>query len=113
MRGKLPGQDGSKLHFATAPRELDIRTWRRPDSWPCDEHGTCPKGKFAVGDVFFAEVCIMDRLCKNGPSLFDLQTGESFMCDFDLTAYHELHADFLKNVPIQEGCPDWHDSTWD
>ena len=112
IHGKLPGQDGKKIHFATPPSHLDTRVWLRPDSWPCDKQGECPKGKFSVGDVFVAEVCIIDSLCRNTRTIFDLQRGESFECDYDPAAYSKLAADFQSNVPIKGGCPDWHDSSW-
>ena len=38
---------------------VDVRTWFHPTSWPCDEDGTRPDGKYAVGDVYFAELCIL------------------------------------------------------
>lgn len=111
LTGKLPGQGGNQVRFATAPNELDMRVWQRPDSWPCDEHGKCPKGKFAVGDVFFAEVCLVDSLCRNGDAIFALGKGELFECDFDPDAFLKLADDFRKNVPIKGGCPDWYDSS--
>ena len=106
---QLPGQQGKKLHFATAPSELDMRIWQRPNSWPCDERGRCPRGKYAVGDVFFAEVCIMNRVCQNRQSLFNLKAGELFECDFNKYEFDQLTTDFQRKVPIAStvGCRDW------
>ena len=65
-----------------------------------------------MGDVFFAEACIVDRLCRNGEGIFDLKAGEMFECDLDRDAYHEMADLFQKRVPIKEGCVNWHDSSW-
>ena len=89
VNGLLPGQDKHKLHFATAPRDLVIDTWHHPDSWPC-ENGECPAGKFAVGDVFFAEVCILNRMCENGAGLFQLDVGQEISCDLSEDKFLQL-----------------------
>lgn len=87
-----------------------MRIWQRPDSWPCNKHGQCPRGKFAVGDVFFAEVCIMNRVCQNRQALFELEAGELFECVFNTYEFEQLVGEFQQQVPIAPdvGCKDWH-----
>jgi hypothetical protein len=89
INGLLPGQDQRKLHFATAPRDLKIETWQHPDSWPCD-NGVCPDDKFAVGDVFFAEVCMLHRVCDNGAEVFSLGVGDPMTCVFSPNRFQKL-----------------------
>lgn len=91
--GKLPGQDGQTLQFAEAPNRLDLDEWEHPHSWPCDD-GECGE-QFAVGDVFFAEACILNRVCLNGDDLFELDPGVSWTCDFDANGYEQLVASLL------------------
>lgn len=43
-KGRLPGQGGRAMHFATPPSKLDTRTWITPISYPC-EHGGCGVGE--------------------------------------------------------------------
>uniref|UniRef100_A0A7S3W3A8 Uncharacterized protein n=2 Tax=Emiliania huxleyi TaxID=2903 RepID=A0A7S3W3A8_EMIHU len=88
-KGRLPGQGGRAMHFATPPSKLDTRTWITPISYPC-EHGGCGVGelKYAVGDVYFAELCLLNRFCRNGGQLFAIDgPREAFECDFDEEAY--------------------------
>ena len=90
ISGLLPGQPAQKqIHFATAPNALTLTQWYEPDSWPCVD-GSCPEGKFAVGDVFFVEVCLISRLCRNGADLFSLAVGETMVCDFDPLGFDRL-----------------------
>ena len=86
--GRLPGQDGAKLHFATAPKAMRIEEWRRPTSWPCDNGEPCPPGKYAVGDVYFAELAVYRYICSNADELFKVGDGELTRCVVDERAYH-------------------------
>eukprot|EP00966_Prymnesium_polylepis_P098606 2283453-Prymnesium_polylepis.2 len=87
--GKLPGQAGSLIHFASAPKDLELHEWVQPSSWPC-RHGSCPEGKYSVGDVFFAEVAVFRMICRNAGELFRVEVGERMTCDVDVSAYNEL-----------------------
>jgi len=89
-RGKLPGQDSSRMHFATAPKALDVDTWYRPTSWPCDEGQGCPEGLYSVGDVYFVEICLLREICANGDDLFHLDRGGIFECNVDDAAFQSL-----------------------
>lgn len=96
-QGRLPGQDGAKLHFATAPRGLTMAEWEHPTSWPCEGAKPCPDGKYAVGDVFFAEVAVFRTVCRNADELFRVGVGELMTCDVDVTAYHRLAARLMSS----------------
>ena len=89
INGLLPGQQGRTIHFATAPKDLGLGQWYQPDSWPCQDWG-CPDGKFSVGDVFFAEVCIAHRICQNGADIFNVDAGQTMSCDIDQNAFNQL-----------------------
>ena len=92
--GKLPGQPADGLfRFATAPSSLTLREWERPTSWPCER--SCPAGKYAVGDVYFAELAILRKICRNAGALFRVDVGETMRCQVDVAAYHELVAQLL------------------
>lgn len=86
--GKLPGQGGKVIRFATAPKALELKEWEHPNSWPC--YGDCSAGVYAVGDVFFAEIAVFSHLCRNAGELLQLERGETFACDFDPAQYHLL-----------------------
>ncbi|KAL1511837.1 hypothetical protein AB1Y20_005122 [Prymnesium parvum] len=84
--GKLPGQGGRLIRFASAPKELELKEWETPSSWPC--YGKCPSDTYAVGNVFFAEVAMFTFLCRNAQEIMSLEVGETFACDFDRGRYY-------------------------
>ena len=90
VTGNLPGQDGRKIHFATPPGVLDDRYWDPADSW---ERAV---GVYSVDAVFYAETCIIHRVCKNGGRIFGLKRGEIFECDFDQVGYDEWAAEMIR-----------------
>ena len=54
VQGKLPSQRGSDMHFATAPRDLDLDGWYDPSrtgAWWMEPHDW----HFAVSDVLYVE----------------------------------------------------------
>lgn len=89
LRGLLPGQGGRRVHFATAPKELDPLMWEHPTDWPCGDTG-CGEGQYATSAVFFAEVCVMRKLCRNSDAIFKLEVGQTFECDLSSDALGEL-----------------------
>ena len=95
--GRLPKQRRNELTFATAPRGLDARVYRDPTlsgEWaPSDS-----QLNYAVSDVFFAEVCLLSRLCANSDQLFRTRVGEIFTCDFDRDGFVRLANDLLQAV---------------
>jgi hypothetical protein len=88
-RGRLPGQRGRELHFASAPRDLDWAGYEdagRTGSWWMEPHWQT----FAVSDVFFAEVAMLNLLCANSQDLFGVGVGDTFTCDVDPEGLPEL-----------------------
>jgi len=83
ISGRLPGQEGAKLHFATAPNTLDTR-----NDFPKDYYW---KEHYPNNDIFYVEVCMISKLCRNSDKLFQLQVGETFVCETDQSRYEELH----------------------
>ena len=84
IRGQLPGQHTRMVHFATAPKALDVDKLER------NAYKIAPGHKYAENDVFYLEVCMLDAVCRNRAHLFSLAPGELFECDFDDEAYVEL-----------------------
>lgn len=108
VKGHLPGQDASRIHFATAPREMGTHLWVHPEAYPCGPGGKdCGVGesRYSVSDVYFVEVCLLSRLCRNGAELFKLKEAvpkgtsardaNTFQCDFDEAAFRELQGQLL------------------
>jgi len=87
IHGRLPGQDGSKMSFATAPNELNLMWWNDHDTHPTYSP---VYGGFSLGDVFFAEVAVTFTLCTNRGHLFELEVGEIFECQFDQAGWVHL-----------------------
>ena len=88
--GRLPGQDGARLRFATSPRTLTLREWQHPTSWPCEGAKPCPPGQYAVGDVFYAEIAVFRALCRNANQLFEVDRGQLMTCNLDAKAFGEF-----------------------
>jgi hypothetical protein len=88
-KGKLPGQRGREMHFALAPR--DLSWWGYEDPGSTGSWWMEPRGQtFAVSDVYYAEVAILNRLCGNAQSLFGVGRGATFECDEDADGLPEL-----------------------
>jgi len=101
LHGRLPGQRGKHLHFATAPKELNFGMYTDPSLAEGTFFGD---NKFAVSDVFFAEVAIIFSLCTNRGQLLQLQAGDLFECDgFDEAAYHRLVRNLISGGPVPSG----------
>jgi hypothetical protein len=78
VRGLLHGQAGNWMHFSLAPSQLDVGVFERP-SWCVGDCAT----HYSVGDVYFAEVCVLSVICRNSEELWALEVGELFACDLD------------------------------
>ena len=82
----LPGQQSSGLVFAHPPRELNLAAAQR-----CA--GFAPLGcqsGYGTNQIFYLEVCIMTKLCRNKENVFELRVGEEFHCDFSADGAREL-----------------------
>eukprot|EP00747_Dinoflagellata_sp_TGD_P127666 gnl/TRDRNA2_/TRDRNA2_174432_c0_seq2.p1 gnl/TRDRNA2_/TRDRNA2_174432_c0~~gnl/TRDRNA2_/TRDRNA2_174432_c0_seq2.p1 ORF type:complete len:297 (+),score=19.78 gnl/TRDRNA2_/TRDRNA2_174432_c0_seq2:67-957(+) len=73
----LPGQGEAGLHFATAPKNLNMKLWGLWHDVKENER------TFDSNPTFIAEVCLLNRFCRNGHQLFSLDYLEVFHCDFD------------------------------
>ena len=63
---------------------MDYSYWDPVGSWE-------KKGEnYGVDAVYYAEVCIIHRVCKNGALIFGLKRGETFHCQFDEERYNEF-----------------------
>ncbi len=88
VQGALPGQQGNTMmHFATAPKTLRIEEWG-------SQNGFKGWNSYRIKDVFYAEVCILSQICRNGAQLFQIERGEAFYCDLDRRRVDEMR-DFL------------------
>jgi len=93
LTGKLPHQDGRKVSFATAPRDLQLEWWTDPSKHPTY---TPVWDGFALGDVYFAEVAVIFLVCANRAQLFELEVGETFVCEMDHDSFDLLTAKFIE-----------------
>ena len=92
LTGLLPGQGSKDIHFATAPKDLQLKWWSDPSThptYPCNVD-TCDPAGYTAGDVFFAETAITAFLCSNRRELFSLNAGDLFECSFDERACSTL-----------------------
>ena len=85
--GRLPGQGSRKIHFADAPKSLDTHN----DFW----EGGQWEARYAVGDVFYLEVCMLSQVCKNAHELFTVGVGAYFECELEPGRVDELKAILL------------------
>jgi len=95
LQGKLPGQGGTAIAFATRPRDVQLEWWANPSThptYPCRQDGWCDPGAFTVGDVFFAEILIAYKICSNGARLLELEIDETFHCQLDRSRYFSFVA---------------------
>merc|ERR1712031_149562 len=79
--GKLPGQGGVEIQFATPPSSI---AFDGPWFHHCTGYKTAPCSSshgFANDDVFFTEVCTYSIICSNGNELLDLSDGQSWRCN--------------------------------
>ena len=74
LNGKLPGQEGTKVSFASAPKDVELVWFTDPSTHPTF---TPRWDGYSLGDVFFAELCVTFTLCANRGDLFRLEVGES------------------------------------
>jgi hypothetical protein len=80
------------MRFSFAPRDLDVydggtgrslgvcQGFRSATAPPCEEG-------YATVDIYYLEVCLLNQICTNGPELFNLETGQFFVCEFDSARY--------------------------
>lgn len=45
---------------------------------------------YSVSDIYFAEVCWTSEVCRNSHEMFDLEAGEVFTCDADLSRLRHI-----------------------
>jgi len=86
LKHKLPGQGAAAIHFATAPKVLELA--------PLTEgrFPITPGHEYAENDVFYLETCLLSHLCRNNEELFSVEKGGFFECDFSRERYDELPA---------------------
>ena len=96
-QGRLPGQGGAQIRFATAPKDLSIDEWRHPTSWPCEGGKPCPKGKYAVGDVFYVEIAVYRAICRSSSELFQVSVGDLVSCEVDEAAFRRFVARLMQS----------------
>lgn len=87
LSGKLPGQDGRKVSFASAPKDVKAEWFHNPDLHPTFRPNF---DGYSLGDVYFAELCVTFTLCANRADLFKLEVGETFVCEKDQAAFDHL-----------------------
>ena len=86
--GRLFSTDGLAMDLAIAflDKVSGASCWSKP--WSC-VNGNCDS-HYAISDVYFVEVCVINHVCRNKAELFALQVGELFECDLDEAAVLEM-----------------------
>jgi len=105
--GRLPGQKGLKLVFATAPNSLmgfaspfagKCKGWR-PDWRPAD----CADFGYASDPMFYLETCMLNKVCTNNRELWEIGAGEEFECEFSVDRWHELKEMLMREATSESG----------
>lgn len=106
-RGMLPGQQTNRIRFATAPKH--VMTY---GIGTCPPHNYAPRkcgfrrggaytAGFASNDLFYLEVCVFNKICKNAWQLWKVEKGQDFMCDVgDPGRFAELKDILMRTNPI-------------
>ncbi|KAL1508267.1 hypothetical protein AB1Y20_004383 [Prymnesium parvum] len=110
--GKLPGQRGARIVFATPPNALVLDSGPHPlgacGGWMPPANRRSDRTGWANDDIFFLEVCLFNQICSNGPELFRLSAGEEFQCRFDPSKVTELQSILARPAPpallLQSAC---------
>ena len=76
------------MQFSIAPRELNLDVFNNPQQCV----GSSCQTSYAISDVYFAEVCVINHVCKNKAELFALDVGSPFQCEFDAHAFLQLQS---------------------
>ena len=105
-KGLLPGQRERDIVFGRAPNSIapDGSQRGRPlgqcGGWTPQRRPPGGVFGYATEDIFYLEVCLFHHICSNGEELFQLSEGETFVCEFDASAFEELEA-LLTQTPLQ------------
>lgn len=102
-KGMLPGQQSPNIIFARAPKTVSTSGDPKFDNPRCI--GWAPKGcdrGFSSNDIFFLEICMFSMMCKNRESLFQVDAGRLWQCDFDEGGFREMQS-LLVNNPRMRG----------
>ena len=97
-QGRVPGQGNHDILFARAPNSLDASGAGGKPLGQCRGWvpSTRPTGGrdygYSTDDIFYLEVCMFNRICRNGHALFNLRIGEPFLCDFYEAGVRSLQA---------------------
>ena len=88
--GRLPGQRSPSIIFATPPSALDA-TGPRPLG-KCGGYSPqgCGNWAYSNDDIFFLEVCMYTKICRNADDLFRVKAEETFHCDVSVEGFREL-----------------------
>lgn len=108
IKGRLPNQDtAAGIIFANPPGQLQVKPWM---DGPAGLAGNCSTpvdlpsvrrsngSGYTVSDVFYLEVCIFQKICRNGDDIFRLARGEPFHCKFSHRGFLQLR-DLLVSGP--------------
>ena len=105
-RGWLPSQSSGRIRFAQAPGRLWLDgSHGSPYRWnarfaSCSgyHHAKCdPATHYANDDVFFLEVCVFNRICRNAAELSRLNRSTDFACEFSAEGLRELRSVLLSS----------------
>ena len=95
--GDFPGQEQPELRFATVPQRLTVAEWAKPTSYPCNDGRPCD-GRYAEADLFYAEACVLMRICANGDEVFRLARGRPWRCALSGEGYRDLVRDLRRTT---------------
>ena len=74
----IAGVGNGEIIFTLTPAYLEM------------EHYSDNMYGFTENDIYPLEVCLLSEVCANGGQVFQLQVGETFVCDFDAARWMAL-----------------------
>ena len=67
----------------------------------CDSYAPAGCGNgwgYGTSDIFYLEVCIFERICRNGADLYNLNVGDNFHCEVSRQGMLQLKQWLLSSV---------------
>ena len=96
-QGQVPGQGGRRIRFSFAPQDMNPDLIRGHNLGKCGgwHPAKVPTGGvfgYTNDDIFFLEVCLFNEMCSNTDALFNVRSGEDFVCEFSTAGFAQLQA---------------------
>ena len=89
--GAIPGQRGSVMRFAPAPKDLELEGGPHPLG-SCNSYHPrgCGDRGYASADIYYLEVCIFATICSNAAELFNVDEVHDWTCQVSQSGLSQL-----------------------